>query len=231
MADEGAPGGTLVAASCQTAGRGQRGNHWEADPGLNLTFSLLLRPSHIAPQQQFCISQAVSRALVEVLRRHLPSPSSVKVKWPNDIYVDDRKICGILIEHSLAPSAISHTIVGIGLNVNQPIFHSDAPNPVSMRQILGYDTPLRPLLQELAREILDIFQLIDTPGAATPRQELHHWFIANLWRGSGIWPWVTPDGTLFHASVADILPSGHLCLRLPDSSLRTFAFKEVSPLL
>ncbi len=131
----------------QTSGRGQRGNTWEAEPGKNLTFSMLFKPEGVAPSGQFFISEAVCLGIVDTLRRYLPHPETVKVKWPNDVYAGDRKICGILIEHSLeSASAIRHTIAGIGLNVNQKEFHSSAPNPVSMFNLTGKVTPLRPLL-------------------------------------------------------------------------------------
>ncbi|MDE5927427.1 MAG: biotin--[acetyl-CoA-carboxylase] ligase, partial [Duncaniella sp.] len=129
-----APHGTVVMAREQTAGRGQRGNSWEAEPGCNITLSLLLRPEGLHPARQFVISQAVSLAIADLVSHFVAAP--VSIKWPNDIYVDDRKICGILIENTITGTSIDRTIVGIGLNVNQTEFRSDAPNPVSMRQLM-----------------------------------------------------------------------------------------------
>ncbi|MDE6431375.1 MAG: biotin--[acetyl-CoA-carboxylase] ligase, partial [Duncaniella sp.] len=120
-----------VSARRQTAGRGQRGNSWESAPGKNITMSILLRPEGLHPSRQFVISRAVSLAITGVLRRYMPA-SAVRVKWPNDIYVDDRKICGILIENVISSASIRQSVVGIGINVNQRRFLSDAPNPVSM---------------------------------------------------------------------------------------------------
>ncbi|MDE5982764.1 MAG: biotin--[acetyl-CoA-carboxylase] ligase, partial [Duncaniella sp.] len=113
------PHGTVVTTRCQTAGRGQRGNTWEAAPGRNITMSVLLKPETILAREQFAVSEAVSLAIVTVLRRHLPAEAHVAIKWPNDIYVNDLKICGILIENSLIGNRIGHSIAGIGININQ----------------------------------------------------------------------------------------------------------------
>ena len=140
------PEGCVVTTYSQIAGRGQRGNSWEAEPGKNLTFSYLLRPDQIAPQEQFVISQAVSMAVVDVLSRYADGFS---VKWPNDIYYRNSKIAGILIEHNLSGMSIARTIVGIGLNINQMQFLSDAPNPISLCQITGVEYDLDKFLYEV----------------------------------------------------------------------------------
>ena len=120
------PSGTVIYTNSQTSGRGQRGNSWEAEPGKNLTFSMLVKQPAVVPSKQFRISEAVSLAVVEWLSQY---SDGFSVKWPNDIYYNDKKICGILIEHVLCGNAIVHTIVGVGINVNQQHFLSDAPNP------------------------------------------------------------------------------------------------------
>ena len=134
-ADRHLPEGYIAYTDTQRAGRGQRGNSWESQPGKNLTFSLLLRPEHIPANQQFLLSQAVSLAATDVLNRYA---SGFSIKWPNDIYWEDKKIAGILIENVLSGSTFARSIVGIGLNINQERFISDAPNPVSLFQITGH---------------------------------------------------------------------------------------------
>ena len=111
---EGAVHGTVVYADCQTAGRGQRGNSWESADFKNITMSMLLRPANVKPSCQFWLSEAVALAVVHTLDRYIDN--GVSIKWPNDIYWNDRKICGILVEHSLSGGKIDHTIAGIGLN-------------------------------------------------------------------------------------------------------------------
>ncbi len=144
--------GTVWVADYQTAGRGQRGNSWESTEGKNLLFTVLLRPEFLAVGQQFSISQITALAVVKMLEE---KGLAAKIKWPNDIYAGDKKICGILIEHSIMGANLSASILGIGINVNQEKFDSDAPNPTSLILELAGEDGNR-VFQE-RREILSIF--------------------------------------------------------------------------
>lgn len=120
----------------QTAGIGQRGNHWHSAPGLNLTFSLVLKPVWLAAARQFMLTQAISLAITDLLATyHLPQ--TTHIKWPNDIYVGRKKICGTLTSARLAGDYIATAICGIGLNVNETDFPDWVPNPTSLRQLTG----------------------------------------------------------------------------------------------
>ena len=124
-----APEGTVWIADFQTAGRGQRGNKWESAESENLTFSILLRPEFLHPANQFQVSQICSLGVCRYLvAKGLPA----KIKWPNDIYIGNKKICGMLIEHSIRGDKLAVSIAGIGFNLNQTRFASDAPNPTSL---------------------------------------------------------------------------------------------------
>ena len=127
-----AASGTVVATRRQTAGRGQRGNSWESEPDKNLTFSQLLMPRMLPAARQFELSMIVSLAIADSIDAHLPDGIRTCVKWPNDIYIGREKVCGILIENRLTGSRIERAIVGAGINVNQRVFTSDAPNPTSI---------------------------------------------------------------------------------------------------
>lgn len=222
------PHGTVVSADEQTQGRGQRGNSWESEPGKNLTFSMLLHPVHIDAREQFAISEAISVAIVEVLKQHI-SDMPVAIKWPNDIYVGDRKICGILIENSLTGTVISGSIAGIGINVNQAEFHSDAPNPVSLLNVTGSETELDALLIEVCCEILSTF---DTLCRRSMLHHLHRRYLSMMWRADGYHPYTdTATGTRFSAMIADVLPDGTLQLVDTDGLHRSYAFKEVAAIL
>lgn len=144
------PSPTMVVAREQTAGRGQRGNSWESEPGANLTFSVFVRLPEFPARRQFAVSEAVALAVADTLGVF---GVQAKVKWPNDIYVGDRKICGILIEHALMGAELMHTVIGVGINVNQKRFLSPAPNPVSMRQLLGKETPVVAVREEVAARL------------------------------------------------------------------------------
>ena len=124
---------TVVWTDFQRKGRGQGSNQWESEAGKNLTFSVLIHPDKVRAQDQYIISMAVA----ETMHRFLSGmvDAAIQIKWPNDIYVGDSKIGGILIENHLSGEHIKDCIIGIGLNVNQTVFVSDAPNPISMRMI------------------------------------------------------------------------------------------------
>jgi BirA family biotin operon repressor/biotin-[acetyl-CoA-carboxylase] ligase len=217
-----APHGYAILSRRQTAGRGQRGNSWEAAPGLNVTLSLLLRPTDIDAASQFTISEAVAIGVAETIAPLLPG-KEVRLKWPNDVYVDNRKICGILIENSLSANKVDRSIAGIGLNVNQEEFLSDAPNPVSLRQLTGCTFDVEEIATRLCNNILAYLQ----QSAA----ELHSHYKTLLWRGEGMHLWTNANGRRFEACIADIATTGHLTLEEPDGTKSTYAFKEVSPVM
>lgn len=219
------PAMCFVAARTQTAGRGQRGNSWEAEPGKNLTFSFRFKPEGLLPSRQFIISQAVALAMVEGLRKF---NIRATVKWPNDIYVGNMKISGILIENQIMGSTIQSSLIGIGLNVNQTEFKSDAPNPVSMSQITEYEYDLKELLVVFGGLLEK--NLLRIPEEAERIQEE---YMSALWRGDGsLYPFrEAASGESFQASISGIEPTGHLTLTLADGSSRRYAFKEVEFLL
>lgn len=216
-----APAGTVLAARMQTAGRGQRGASWEAEPGKNLTFSQLFRPDRLHAARQFELSMLVSLAIADTVDDLIAHTGlSAKIKWPNDIYVGDRKICGILIENKLFGPHIHRSIAGIGLNINQTQFLSDAPNPISVAQIIGHDTALEPLLERLAGRLADYVDNYNGDAAA-----LKKIYLSRLYRGDGkAYTFALPDGTHFEASITDIDTDGTLHL----SDGKTYAFKEVA---
>ena len=217
---------TMLYTRCQSAGRGQRGNSWEAEPSANITCSVLLRPRSIEAARQFVISEAVALAVASVTQDLLPG-YIVTVKWPNDIYVGDRKICGILIENAINGSKIIRSIAGIGLNVNQQRFTSSAPNPVSVCQLTGKCHPLQPVLAELAKAIEYYICMAET----TP-EEVHAAYRSRLWRGEGTYLWRdTATDRVFKASIIDILPDGPIVMRTTEGETLTFAFKEVAPVI
>lgn len=145
------PDGTVIMAESQVAGRGQQQNKWYSTVGESLTFSVLLKPDFIPLSQQFCITQLVSISVYETL---LPLVGdTLKIKWPNDIYIGNRKLGGILIENQVQGSTIKSAVIGIGLNINQTHFPDWVPNPISLRQILQTDYDLKALMFEICGHI------------------------------------------------------------------------------
>lgn len=215
--------GTLISAYSQTAGRGQKGNTWEADPGKNVTMSLLIKKPRVALKEQFAISEAVSLAIVDALEKYV---EGIKIKWPNDIYYNDGKIGGILIEHSLDGDAIDYTIAGVGVNINQQVFTTGAPNPVSLKNITGKDYDMNIINEEFATT-LEQCSKID--GSPSHLKTLHKQYLKRLYRFDGKpHHFVSPQGDKFEAIIHDVAPDGTLTLRhTADNTLHSYHFKEV----
>ena len=199
---------SVVAALNQTAGRGQRGNRWETRPGENLTFSLLLRPGQdgirpVPAADQFLLSEIATLALFRTLSDYgIPS----RIKWPNDIYSGDRKICGMLIENGLLQENISCSIIGIGLNVNQVQFNPALMNPVSMSKITGETYDIREVLDRfLQRYLSHLYRL----------GELHSYTDCK-------------SGEVFEGTITGISKRGLLRVGMPDGTIKEFGFKEIS---
>ncbi|HOH70506.1 MAG TPA: biotin--[acetyl-CoA-carboxylase] ligase, partial [Paludibacteraceae bacterium] len=144
--------GFTVVADFQTAGRGQAAKKWESERGKNLLFSTVFYPSDVPIQQQFLFSKAMALGLRSALTELLNE--EVRIKWPNDIYWHDKKLCGILIETSVSGGFMTQVIVGVGINVNQTQFVSDAPNPVSMCQIAGKEFDRNTVLEKVVVAML-----------------------------------------------------------------------------
>ena len=217
------PGGTVIYTPSQTAGRGQKGNSWESEDGKNLTFSLLLKRPPVKARDQFYLSEAASLAVVEALTAE--AGEGFTVKWPNDVYWQDKKVCGMLLENSLDGSDITHCIVGIGINVNQERFLSDAPNPVSLINITGREHDLDGLLRQVCSRIE---QVVDSLSDEAARRDLHQRYMAALYRNDGeMHPYEDAAGHRFMASVAGIAPDGTLTLQHEDDTRHDYLFKEV----
>lgn len=144
--------GTLITANEQYEGRGQRSNAWISQPGKNLTCTYILRPAHLAASRQFLLNMAVSLAVVNIAKMRLKIPSSVSIKWPNDILVKKRKIAGILIENMLQGSMIEVSLTGIGLNVNQHDFPKQL-NATSFFQETGMELDMEEVISDLSNEL------------------------------------------------------------------------------
>lgn len=214
------PEGSVLLTDCQTAGRGQVGNVWEAEPGKNLTFSVVLYPTCILANEQFLISQIAALSVKQTLEAYT---TDIRVKWPNDIYWKDKKICGMLIENDLAGRTIYDSIIGIGLNINQQLFRSDAPNPVSLTQITGETYDLEEVLDRFLSCFYDNYLLL----LQEQQEEIRQAYDAALYRREGFHPYQDETGR-FEARIHHIEPDGHLVLQQPDGSLRSYAFKEVA---
>lgn len=211
--------GTIVVAHKQIAGRGQTGNSWESEAGKNLTFSLLLRPDFLSIKEYFLLSKAIALGIKDCLDTY---SGDISIKWPNDIYYRDKKLAGILIENDIMGSTISQSVIGIGININQKVFLSDAPNPVSLIQIIDRETDLDSLLYKVHQAISLRYEEIKlNPGKITED------YARSLYRNNGYFTYKDRNG-LFDARIDRVDNDGLLYLITRQGEERSYCFKEVS---
>lgn len=211
--------GTIVQTNFQSAGRGQAGNKWESEDGNNLLISIILYPSTINPSEQFIISMAVSLGICDFVKRFAGDSS---VKWPNDIYVKNDKIAGILIENSVMGEKIENSIVGIGLNINQISFKSDAPNPVSLKLVTGADYILSECLSELASDLDIRYKQVIAEEFQLIRDE----YASKLYRIDQ-WSAFSDKNGRFEGKIVSVTDSGKLVIERKPGKLTEYSFKEV----
>lgn len=209
----------VVSAEYQTAGRGQGTNSWESEKGKNLAFSLKVSPTWMRPRQQYYLSMAGALALKDSLST---LTEGITLKWPNDIYWKDKKISGTLIQTTISGHYLQDMIFGIGINVNQEVFLSDAPNPISLKQILGHEIEREALLLS----ILDYFEHYYQMLHEGKFMEVSQLYRNSLYRREGFYEYEDKDGK-FEAEIADISENGHLILRDKTGKERNYEFKEV----
>lgn len=211
---------TIVYSKEQTSGRGQRGNSWESEPGKNITASLLLKWEEFPAFRQFLISEAISLAIVKFLQEY---GVEAKVKWPNDIYVDDKKICGILVEHVVMGRNLNRSIAGFGININQEEFKSNAPNPVSLFLLTKKEYNIEEALNRLS------FHLEEMLSKLNDEEKLHDTYLGSLWRKDS-------NYHKFHdklqeekieARITDVEKGGILILETREREKRRYGFKEI----
>lgn len=224
-AGEDMPDLTVIDSDDQTAGRGQRGNSWETAPGKNVIFSLVCHPMWVRPADQYVFSECIALAIVHVLRRFLPDEmaQNLTVKWPNDIYYCDKKISGTLIECDLIGRSISNCIVGSGVNINQQTFLSDAPNPVSLLNIIGKESDRDSIMLSIIDEFTDYYDMVKAGESSS----IHEEYKANLYRNDNHYYPYSDENGLFLARILDVEPSGRLILETSEGEKRRYEFKEV----
>ena len=212
--------GDIIWAERQSAGRGQRGHSWQSEEGQNLTFSAIFEPTFMPATEQFSLLQAVALALVDCLAEY---GIEAKIKWTNDIYVGDRKLVGILMEHKLQGSTIGRTIAGIGLNINQTEFDPALPNPISMRQIAGKVFDRREVLERLSQCLTTRYTMLREKRYA----ELHDDYHRHLYLLGEEHTYALPNGSRFRGTITGVEPRGELKITTSHAGERKFLFKEV----
>jgi BirA family biotin operon repressor/biotin-[acetyl-CoA-carboxylase] ligase len=220
--------GMVVLAQGQEQGRGQRGTVWESEPGQNLTLSIFLKPGFLGPGEQFRLNKAVSLGVKEfVMAACMPDGGGghvapeVRIKWPNDIYIGGKKAAGILIENSVGGSTLQHSIVGIGINVNQEVFSSDLPNPTSLKLVCGKLFDLKDCLEQLCSGIERRYLQLRSSS-----KELEADYLKSLYRLEE-WALYTYQEETIKAKIIGITGIGKLVLETEMGQRRECDFKEV----
>ncbi len=213
-----------VVADYQSAGKGMGTNTWESEPGKNLLFSILLHPTWLPINKQYLLSMAEAVAIVEVLG------DGFEIKWPNDIYYGDKKLSGTRIDINLQGSTLKDVIIGTGINVNQEVFLSDAPNPVSLKNITGQEHDRDILLRDILKRFSVYYTKLQKdflrPSLDGMRSWLDYQYHKHLYRRTGLHAYADKDGT-FQAEIVRVAENGIITLRRNDGALSNYEFKEL----
>lgn len=220
--------GSVIYTLRQTAGRGQIGNSWESENDKNIAFSVLLKPAFLPIKEQFLISEITCIAIVETVSSCLEQSgkpaSTCSIKWPNDIYIGDDKVCGILIENSLQGSAIKHCVIGIGININQEKWIGNAPNPTSIKICSGKEFDPTEILDDVVERISRYYELLKTGR----KEEIHSKYLSLLYRKDGFYPYKDAEtGENFEARILNVEPTGFIILEDSANNKKRFMFKDV----
>ncbi len=214
-ADEGA----VVLARFQKKGKGQQGNGWESESGKNLLASIILYPKFLPAGKQFHISKIISLAIAGVLASEV---KNVSVKWPNDIYIGNEKVAGILIENSIKGATLYSSVVGVGLNLNQEKFVSGAPNPISLKQITGKEYEPEIILKKITNSFFAWYEKLK----AGKYDEIDNAYMAQLFLNNE-WSLYRKEGVVFEARIVGIGEFGQLQLEKKNGEISAHMFKEV----
>jgi len=223
LKDKNIPEGSVIHASFQSSGKGQMGNKWESEDGKNLLMSIVLFPSMLVPAEQFYISMTISLGICDFLKRYIPV---CKIKWPNDIYVNNDKIAGILIENSILGDTIEHSVAGIGLNINQKKFLSNAPNPISLSMITGKDFDIGTCLTQLISDLDKRYkQLISGEYGKIKEDYVSQLFRFNKWFN------YRDLNSSYVGRIISITDFGRLKIEQKNGKTHEYNFKEVEFIL
>ena len=210
----------VVSANEQTAGKGMGNNGWESEVGKNLTFSLALDVSFLPAEQQFLLSEAVPLGIMEVLDGILPA-EKLSIKWPNDIFYENRKLAGILINSTIKANMMDISIIGIGLNINQMQFQDWPTHPISLQQITGKEYDLQPLLEQIAESIYNKVEILKTNPTAIEEDYLQRLYRYRTWAEYEV------DGKVLRLFMTGIDTFGRLMLVDEVEKMYCFDVKEI----
>ncbi|MCP4439082.1 MAG: biotin--[acetyl-CoA-carboxylase] ligase [Aureispira sp.] len=215
--------GTVIYADEQVAGRGQIGSKWSSSPCQNITMSIVLRPNFLEARKQFLLNQAIALGIWDMLAQHIDAPSQVSIKWPNDIYINAKKIGGVLIENRLKGSFIDYSIIGIGLNINQTLFDPKIPNPTSLALTNSKNYDLKLLIEQLCSTIEQRYLQLRSKQYTKLKED----YLSQLYLYQQAAAYYIPkNDTKVKGIISGISDQGHLLVKI-DQEEQAFSLKEI----
>ncbi len=215
--------GSIVSALYQDSGKGQGSNTWESEKGKNILLSIVLYPVILPIDKHFLLSKAISLGIIDYASTKI---ADVKIKWPNDIYFEDNKLSGILIENVIKGSKINQSIVGIGLNLNQTNFTNDLPNPISLKQITNKNYLIEQEVIKLRNSIRFYYEML----MRKKYHEINCEYLKCLYRYNSLHEYKS-NNKVFTAKITDVSELGYLQLETKENKKFEFDFKEVEFLI
>ncbi len=213
--------GTVISTFRQTEGRGQIGSKWESEPDKNLSLSIILYPTFLAPREQFALNISIALAVRTFVAKY--TEKMVKVKWPNDIYIESRKIAGILIQNSITMQAVQFSVIGVGVNINQTQFSKNVPNATSLAAETGQGFALHELLEPLCQEVEQHYLHLKNTQYRIHLQEN---YLSYLYQYQQVATFQRADGSIFSGIITGISDSGKLLIQ-NKGVVEIFDLKEV----
>ncbi len=218
------PEGSLIYTFEQTNGRGQRGSTWESEPNKNIALSLILYPSFLSLEKQYLLTKITSLAVADLMAEMLESTEKngrIKIKWPNDIYVGEKKIGGILIENSLRESQLQSSIIGIGININQTHFKTTNQS-TSIALLANKEFDLKLIMERLCVYIEARYLQLK----ANKLGNIDFEYLQRLYR-LNTWNHFSSNNELFEGKITGVSDSGKLQVILKSEEIREFDLKEI----
>ncbi|MEO6901472.1 MAG: biotin--[acetyl-CoA-carboxylase] ligase [Bacteroidia bacterium] len=218
------PDGSIIYTFNQEKGRGQRGNSWECEPNMNITLSLVLYPKFLNIKQQFLLTKMVSLAVADLMAEYLNKTehsTNLFIKWPNDIYINNKKVAGILIENNVRENSIQSAIIGIGININQLLFKT--PDAISLAFITKKQYDLMNCIERLCGYIeARYLQLKASANTNMDADYLHYLYQFNEWAT------YKDNKEIFEGKIIDVSATGKLQVQRKSEKISEFDFKEIA---
>jgi BirA family transcriptional regulator, biotin operon repressor / biotin---[acetyl-CoA-carboxylase] ligase len=214
--------GTMIISGFQTSGLGQQGNSWESERDKNLLVSMVLYPKFPDLSALFYLNEAISLAVYDFINL-FAKQTAISVKWPNDIYAGTRKIAGILIANEIEMNVVKHSIVGIGININQVNFPDYLPKPVSLKTLTNRDYPLKILAEKLQASVMSRYKMIQNGKFLQIKQD----YMESLYLYNKTSDFKTSLGEVFTGKISGVSDDGKLLISDKDKVV-AYDFKEIA---